>query len=600
MRASPASEWTAGIAAACKRLVHPTVEDADERARQGRFLGVTLVAPFFAAAATAQMLSSHLGAAITLASVCALFGAAWLVAFTVVVSASRRAAHAAALVLGAAVVAVTTAAAGGALSPLAVMAGALVVEAIWVCGTRKAAAVGLAAAVAAIAASVGLSAEFFADAATPPSAWHWVLPALYATTLWARFSGSLDRSPTERGEDASADPQLEEMIDAVVLRMRSNGEVTQASAQALTQLHLAPDMLLGPGFFDRIHVADRVEYLCAQADLREGAASRTLRLRLRMPAEGDAPAPPRYGHFTMELMRAQGSDTILAVVRSDAECAELELALADAREAAAAAERSRSQFVAAMSHELRAPLNAILGFSDVLRNEMFGTFADERQGEYVGLIHDAGSHLLSVLDALLDVSKVELGAYEMRPETFAFGDAVRLCLSLTARPAAAKAVTLTSSLADDVGPVTCDRRALQQILINLVGNAVKFTPAGGRVVLSARRQGGRLAVEVIDTGIGMAPQELAQVGKPFVQVKNDYTRQCEGSGLGLALVKSLVGLLDGEMTIESAPNAGTRVVISLPVAEDASWRDGEKRNADRAVGPDSEDEWNDEAIRKTA
>src|SRR5690606_30572090 len=225
------------------------------------------------------------------------------------------------------------------------------------------------------------------------------------------------------------------------------------------------------------------------------------------------------------------------------------------------------RFMAAVSHELRTPLNAILGFSDVLSHEMFGSFRDKRQLEYVRLIHDAGSHLLAVVNAILDVSKIESGTYEIRPEAFRFEDAVKLSLSMTAQQASDRDVSVTLDMPTDIGEVYCDRRAVQQVLINLLSNAVKFTPEGGAVTVTAERVGEKLQFHASDTGIGIASEDLKRIGKPFMQVQNDYTRQFDGTGLGLALVKGLVGLQGGGMTIESAPGAGTCVSITLPVAE---------------------------------
>jgi cell cycle sensor histidine kinase DivJ len=201
----------------------------------------------------------------------------------------------------------------------------------------------------------------------------------------------------------------------------------------------------------------------------------------------------------------------------------------------------------------------------MLAHEMFGPFADPRQKEYVGLIHESGNHLLSVVNSILDVSKIESGTYPIRPEPFAFADAVEMCRSMMAHQASVKPVSLRVALAPNVGEVCADRRAIQQILINLVSNAIKFTPNGGNVGISAKRIGSRLHFWVSDTGIGIAEENIGNLGKPFTQIQNGYTRAFEGAGLGLSLVKGLVALHDGTMAIESAPGEGTKVTISLPV-----------------------------------
>ncbi len=232
---------------------------------------------------------------------------------------------------------------------------------------------------------------------------------------------------------------------------------------------------------------------------------------------------------------------------------------------AASAEIAKGRFLAAVSHELRTPLNAILGFSDMLLHEMFGPFSDPRQKEYVGLVRDSGQHLLEVVTSILDVSKIECGAYTTEPEPFRFIEAVDMCRSMMQLQAEAKAITLATQTPSDLGEINADRRAVQQILINLVSNAIKFTPDGGNVDIGAKRIGSRLHFWVSDTGIGIAEENLGDLGKPFMQIQNGYTRAFEGTGLGLSLVKGLVALHDGTMSVESAPGEGTKVTISLPV-----------------------------------
>jgi cell cycle sensor histidine kinase DivJ len=245
--------------------------------------------------------------------------------------------------------------------------------------------------------------------------------------------------------------------------------------------------------------------------------------------------------------------------------ADLREELDEANEAAASAEIAKGRFLAAVSHELRTPLNAILGFSDMLLHEMFGPFADPRQKEYVGLVRDSGQHLLSVVTSILDVSKIECGAYTTEPEPFRFVEAIDMCRSMMQLQADAKAITLVVQAPGDLGEINADRRAIQQILINLVSNAIKFTPNGGNVGIGAKRIGSRLHFWVSDTGIGIAEENIGNLGKPFTQIQNGYTRAFEGAGLGLSLVKGLVALHDGTMAIESAPGEGTKVTISLPV-----------------------------------
>ncbi|RUW46110.1 PAS domain-containing sensor histidine kinase, partial [Mesorhizobium sp. M1A.F.Ca.ET.072.01.1.1] len=372
-------------------------------------------------------------------------------------------------------------------------------------------------------------------------------------------------NPADARQAQPAVDRLEETIDAVVLRVGRQGEVLDASAKARSILKLAPELLLGTGLFERVHLSDRVAYLTALADMREGAPKRRLDLRIRLPRDGGDSAD-NFRPFRLELLRgAREQDTFTFVLRENDEVAALREELATAREAAAAAEVAKGRFLAVVSHELRTPLNAIIGFSDMLLHEMFGAFRDPRQKEYVALVRESGQHLLSVVTSILDVSRIEAGAYATELEPFRFADAADLCRSMMRPLAEAKSIALGAQIAPDAGEINADRRAVQQILINLVSNALKFTPDGGSVVIGAKRVGSRLHFWVSDTGIGIAEEDMANLGKPFMQIQNDYTRRFEGTGLGLSLVKGLVALHEGTMSIESAPGEGTTVTISLPV-----------------------------------
>jgi cell cycle sensor histidine kinase DivJ len=396
------------------------------------------------------------------------------------------------------------------------------------------------------------------------AAWHWLVPIAWALTLVPRVASLV--SPAGTQLDRAGDHRLEDIIDAVILRIARHGEVLDASAKARTLLKLPPELLFGTGLFDRIHLSDRVAYLSALADMRDGALSRRLDLRVRLPQDGGGATADNYRPFSLELIRAWQQDEVFTLVlRENDETAGLREDFAAAREAATSAEVAKGRFLAVVSHELRTPLNAIIGFSDMLLHEMFGTFKDPRQKEYVGLVRDSGQHLLAVVTSILDVSRIESGAYATEPEPFRFREAVEMCQSMMRLHAEAKNIDLQAQIAPDAGEINADRRAVQQILINLVSNAIKFTPDGGDVVIGAKRIGSRLHFWVRDTGIGIAEEDFANLGKPFMQIQNDYTRRFEGTGLGLSLVKGLVALHEGTMSVESMPGEGTTVTISFPV-----------------------------------
>ncbi|MER9577446.1 ATP-binding protein [Mesorhizobium sp. M0189] len=543
-------------------MVHPSVLGQDDRRRHSRFIGVMLAAPLFSAGAAVTLVTSGMGAAVTVAAIFAAFGLCWFAALLVAASGKITLAGQLALVVSSVALGSLVAAAGGVASPVAVLAVALPFEAWWIGQSRRAVIWG------AISALVAVLLQPFAGSVLPLgqteiAAWHWLVPLAWALTLFPRVA------PLRGAANAQLDPagsdRLEDLIDAVVLRIAAHGEVLDASTKARTMLRLPPELLFGAGLFDRIHLSDRVPYLSALADMRDGALSRRLDLRVRLPQNSGVTAD-NYRPFSLEMMRAPGQETVFTLVlRENDELAGLRQELAAANEAAASAEVAKGRFLAVVSHELRTPLNAIIGFSDMLLHEMFGTFKDPRQKEYVGLVRDSGQHLLAVVTSILDVSRIESGAYATEPEPFRFREAVEMCQSMMRLQAEAKAIDLQAQIAPDAGEINADRRAVQQILINLVSNAIKFTPEGGNVVIGAKRIGSRLHFWVRDTGIGIAEEDFANLGKPFMQIQNDYTRRFEGTGLGLSLVKGLVALHDGTMSIESMPGEGTTVTISLPV-----------------------------------
>lgn len=551
------------MAAGCERMVHPSILGQNDRRCQRRFIGVMLAAPFFAAGAAVTLVTSGMGVAVTMAAIFATFGLSWFAALLVAASGKMAFAGQVALVMGSLALAGVIAAAGGMASPVAMLVVALPFEAWWIGASRRAALWG------AVSACVAVLLQAFAGSVFPfgpaeIAAWHWLLPLAWALTLVPRVA-ALD-SPAGAQLDPATDDRLENIIDAVVLRAGRHGEVLDASAKARTILKLQPELLFGTGLFDRIHLSDRVAYLSALADMRDGAPARRLDLRVRLPQNGNGPTADNYRPFSLELARGEEQQDVLTfVLRDNDELAGLREELAAAKEAAASAEVAKGRFLAVVSHELRTPLNAIIGFSDMLLHEMFGTFKDPRQKEYVGLVKESGQHLLAVVTSILDVSRIEAGAYATEPEPFRFVEAVEMCQSMMRLQAEAKNIDLQAQIAPDAGEINADRRAVQQILINLVSNAIKFTPDGGDVVVGAKRIGSRLHFWVRDTGIGIAEEDFANLGKPFMQIQNDYTRRFEGTGLGLSLVKGLVAMHEGTMSIESMPGEGTTVTISLPV-----------------------------------
>ena len=551
-------DWFSGLAAALDRLVHPGVTGTP-RERQARLLGVLLGGPFLVAAAVAQVAWPLWGTVGVLSLLCAVFGASWLIALLVVARGRADEAQWLALAGGAALAATLAALSSGMATPLAALLAAVVAEAWWVGRSRRATVVaGVVVAVAALVASNLVK----GDVAGVVSAWLWATPALHGATLAARL---LAGGTQARPADARGPSLPEASLDAVVVRLARSGEAETVSAQASRILGVEPELLLGNGLFERIHVADRVAFLCAASRAREEGLASHCEARIRMPAgEGRT----IYHPFEIEMVAVEAG-CVAAIIRDGREKAEQRECVARAMEEINAAEIAKGRFLAAVSHELRTPLNAIIGFSDMLlHREISGDLAP-KQAEHVGLIRDAGNHLLSVVNAILDVSKIEAGSYRIVLEPFDLADAVELSCAMLEQQAQERGVTLATKLPHGLAQIQGDRRAVQQILINLLSNAVKFTPEGGKVNVSASEADGMVRIFVHDTGIGIADDDLLRLGQPFVQVQNDYTRQFQGTGLGLSLVKGLVKLHAGSMSMESAPGLGTTVTISLPAAEAA-------------------------------
>jgi signal transduction histidine kinase len=245
-----------------------------------------------------------------------------------------------------------------------------------------------------------------------------------------------------------------------------------------------------------------------------------------------------------------------------------EIALEKARAEAEALNLGKSRFLANMSHELRTPLNAIMGFSDVMRQRIFGELPG-RYAEYADLIHDAGAHLLDLINDVLDMSKIEAARYELSIERMDAREPVQAALRLMRLQADDAGIQLRGGLPATPLHIRADRRALKQITLNLVSNALKFTPKGGLVTVDLQSRVSVLELTVTDTGMGIAAEDLQRLGRPFEQA-GDATQQSRGTGLGLSLVRAFAELHGGEMLIESRLGEGTAVTVRLPITEAGS------------------------------
>ncbi len=356
----------------------------------------------------------------------------------------------------------------------------------------------------------------------------------------------------------------------VIIRCGNSGSVIFASPAAETLFGIPINGLSGHGLFERVHVADRPAFLTTLADAASSGDGRSLEFRIQRNV-----GVRRPGQFVWIEMRCRPFDcaltghdkadqNVVAVLRDISERKAQENALETARLESERASAARSRVIATIGHELRTPLNAIIGFSEMLTNRALKISASD-QVEYAKLISGSGRHLLSVVNSMLDASKIEAGHFELVRDTFVPGPAIENCVDLLALQAREDGIELRQRFAPNLPEIAADKRAFSQILINLISNAIKFTPRGGCVTIGASCDGPKLVVTVEDTGVGIEQDDLARLGEAFFQPRSRHDRRPDGSGLGLSIVKGLVKLHDGEVDIRSRVGEGTRVTVQLPI-----------------------------------
>jgi signal transduction histidine kinase len=265
------------------------------------------------------------------------------------------------------------------------------------------------------------------------------------------------------------------------------------------------------------------------------------------------------------LFTFQGEPATQLIARDVTARKAAETVMREAKEAAEAANRSKSEFLANVSHELRTPLNAIIGFSEVMEHEMFGKLGNEHYRDYARDIRLSGSHLLEVINDILDLAKVEAGKVELQEQSIDLGKVIESTVRLVRERAGERNIELSVRLPEGLPHLWADERKVKQILINLLSNAIKFTPEGGSVTVSAGRDPtDTVEIAVSDTGIGIAKESLETVLQPFGQVDSALSRRHAGTGLGLPLTKSLVELHGGRLDLDSELGKGTTVVVRFP------------------------------------
>jgi signal transduction histidine kinase len=365
-----------------------------------------------------------------------------------------------------------------------------------------------------------------------------------------QVDGSALRMTASFGERAEA---MRERLGELPLQGRGRGSATgRAFAEART-IHI-PDVLQDPEYtFWDLQRLGAFRSILAVPMLRDGRAIGVLALWRT------APLP-----FTEEEIRLVGLFADQAAVA--VENARLFREIQEKSRQVEAADRHKSEFLANMSHELRTPLHAIIGFTKVLLRGMPGPLND-KQREYLDDVLTSGNHLLSLINDVLDLSKIEAGRLELELAELALSDLVEGAVTLVRERAAHHGITLAVEVPRDLGPLVGDARKLKQVLLNLLSNAVKFTPDGGWVGVSARREGDGIEVTVRDTGIGIAPEDRMTVFEEFRQVGRPSDRSREGTGLGLSLAKRFVELHGGRIKVESEVGKGSAFTFTIPLRQ---------------------------------
>jgi PAS domain S-box-containing protein len=372
---------------------------------------------------------------------------------------------------------------------------------------------------------------------------------------------------TIREREAAYRFVAEEATDTII-RHDKDGAPLFVSPAVTGFLGCSPEEYLAEVPFTRVHPDDLAMVQRVLLEARDNRKTATLSYRARH----------NDGHYVWSETRVRfvfdpSNDEhvgAISITRDVSEHKAFEEALLAARERAEFASHTKSRFLANMSHELRTPLNAIMGFSDIIAREMFGPLSNDRYSEYARMINESGSLLLDLINDLLDMSKIEAGKHDLHVEEFSAGEVIEATTRLLSVRAENRRITISTAVSPPDALVAADPRAFKQILLNLISNAVKFTDPGGAIEISATSDGEWLRLTVRDTGIGIPAEMLPRLAQPFEQVTSDPSRTHGGSGLGLALVKSLAQLHGGQFALESKQGHGTTVTVTLPLAKSAS------------------------------
>ncbi|WP_169719079.1 sensor histidine kinase [Brevundimonas aveniformis] len=440
---------------------------------------------------------------------------------------------------------------GGLAGPLASWVATPLLAGLIIGGRRARA---IAAAGSIVATAVGMAVAMATGPVVQP-----ILAGTAAALLLGSAGWRLLRSQSDLEGELAEEQNLRQRLEAVLraqpllsLRLASDGRLLSAFGRGQAGIELSD--LTQDGLFGIVQAGGRPGIQAAlQSAVVEGAAQVRFTPSRAMDRQFEA------------MLRRLPDGSLLAVLRDVSDQEAREAALDAARQEAESLHQGKSRFLANMSHELRTPLNAVIGFSDMMRQRMFGPLP-ERYLEYANLIHEAGGHLLDLINDVLDMSKIEAERFELARERFDARDPISAAMRLIRLQAHDKGVELNGAFPADPVPVEADKRALKQMVLNLLSNAVKFTPRYGSVTLAVRVEGTILEISVSDTGVGLSPADIERIGRPYEQAGATEQR-AQGTGLGLSLVRSMAELHGGVLTIESTLGEGSDFTLRLPIID---------------------------------
>lgn len=362
----------------------------------------------------------------------------------------------------------------------------------------------------------------------------------------------------ETSQDKSAQLPKLRPISELVLRHAENGDVLEHSGTGHAELSQFVDAVFGKGLLNLIRISDRPAYLKAISDAQHGRSTRTVHLNIAVRQ-----APRVYQEFAFSARPIpNGCESSLQDISAELE---LKRSLQNAP-TTAETEEHLAKVASHMAHELRSPLNSILGFSEMLAGDVVSRLTETQRKEYAGLIHQSGTHMLGVIDNMLEIGQLKAGRLELSQNLFDVGLLCHESISILEPQIRESALEIDIDCPHDLPPLYADEKCCRQMLINLLGNAIKFTSGAGQVSLTARQVKGHIEFEIKDSGIGIPDEALARMGQPFERVEGTNV---PGTGLGLSLVRQMVGLHGGTFLLESVLGEGTTATLSLPIVRAA-------------------------------